>query len=302
MMDGEMEWAGAKADLPETGKRRPWLGLMLGLLFAFGGGLAAAVYTLTNWERAAALVKLEKRDARPAPLPVAKAPAPAVESPKVGLRLSQVEQRIADLDARASAASGNAERAEGLLVAFAARRALDRGVALGYIEGLLRERFGGTDPQAVAAVISAARQPVTLGELQSGFEKISPSLGSAPGEDWWDGLKRGLSGLIVVRRADTPPSAPVDRLARAGRQLETGQVDLALAEVARLPGREAAGDWIVKARRYVTARRSLDRIETAALLRPHAPVRPAIEEEPVFAPVEALAEEPVNESVDEPVL
>jgi hypothetical protein len=48
-----------------------------------------------------------------------------------------------------------------------------------------------------------------------------------------------------------------------------GHVDLALAEVARLPGRVVATDWIMKARRYASARSALDMIETAALLAPH---------------------------------
>ena len=38
-------------------------------------------------------------------------------------------------------------------------------VALGFLEALLRERFGQSQPQ-VGTVIMAAREPVTLQELQ----------------------------------------------------------------------------------------------------------------------------------------
>ena len=53
-----------------------------------------------------------------------------------------------------------------------------------------------------------------------------------------------------------------------GLHLIPSRVDVALAEVLRLPGRENAGDWVAKARRYVAARRALDTIETAALVEP----------------------------------
>lgn len=47
-------------------------------------------------------------------------------------------------------------------------------------------------------------------------------------------------------------------------------MDVALAEVARMPARDAAARWIDSARRYVAARNALDAIETAALLTPEA--------------------------------
>jgi hypothetical protein len=45
--------------------------------------------------------------------------------------------------------------------------------------------------------------------------------------------------------------------------------------VLRLPGREEARDWIGAARRYVSARRALDTIETAALLESRSPAASA---------------------------
>jgi hypothetical protein len=142
-------------------------------------------------------------------------------------------------------------------------------VALGYIEGLLRQRFGDTQRQAVATIITASRQPVTLEELQDGLQEVGPELtGSGPGQDWWTALRAELGELVSIRKAGTPSTIPAERLRRAERRLESGQVDVALAEVLRLPGREDAAEWIAKARRYVAARRALDTIETAALLEP----------------------------------
>ena len=57
----------------------------------------------------------------------------------------------------AQRAAGSAGRADALLVAFAARRAIDRGVALGYLETLLVERFGPTHQRAVATIVTASR-------------------------------------------------------------------------------------------------------------------------------------------------
>ena len=55
---------------------------------------------------------------------------------------------------RPQRAEGSAGRADALLVAFAARRAIDRGVALGYLETLLVDRFGSRHPRAVATIVT----------------------------------------------------------------------------------------------------------------------------------------------------
>lgn len=260
----------------EPRRSSPFLRALIVAGIGFAGGLVAMGYLLTHWDTAAGFLKGRKPDA-PAPIAMVKTPAPAAMPPRaldsdiLSMRVGAIEARLDTIEERADAASGNANRAEGLLVAFAARRALDRGAQLGYIEALLRDRFGATQPQAVATIISAARQPVTLEELRAGLEEAGPAL-AGPGENegWWEGFRRELAGLVVVRRSNTPSPAPSDRLARAKALLAAGQVDDALAEVARLPGRDAAARWIAGARRYVLARGALDRIETAALLQPQA--------------------------------
>ncbi|WP_076068788.1 hypothetical protein [Sphingomonas montana] len=259
-------------------RSRTWLWLLLALLVGLAAGAAVAVYVLQQSQPGRRLAGLEPSAAaapvvmRPEPVSASVTRSVAVTT-DLARRVERTEQGIAELAQRTTESSSNAERAEGLLVAFAARRALDRGTQLGYIEGLLRERFGGGQPQAVATILSASHQPVTLEELQTGLDDIAPTLLARGTEDsWWQGMRRELAGLVVVRRASAPSIAPVDRLTRARRQLESGHVDTALAEIARLPGRALAGAWIVKARRYVSARRALDTVETAALLAPHRPL------------------------------
>jgi len=269
-------------------RRRSWLSLLALPIIAFIGGIAAMGWILTNWSNAAAFIGVRPAPA-PAPQQAVPAPAPAAASsttapssvaeqrlvidPETTRRVNQLEQRVAEIDNQSRAAAGNADRAEGLLVAFAARRALDRGVPLGYIEGLLRQRFGETQRQAVATIITASRQPVTLQQLQDELVEVGPELtGVGQTQNWWTAFRAELGELVSIRRAGTPSTIPAERLRRAERALASGQVDVALAEVSRLPGRDEGGEWIAKARRYVLARRALDMIETAALLEPRLPV------------------------------
>ena len=190
----------------------------------------------------------------------------------LAVRVADLEDRLSRINVQAQAASGNAARAEGLLIAFAARRALDRGSPLGYIDPQLRLRFGDAQPKAVTTIINASREPVTLEELSSGLDELGPALmtGSS-GEGFWADFTRELSELFVIRRPGTPSPAPHQRLIRAKRYVETGNVDAAIAEVEKLPGVEEDEDalqWMEKARRYNEARRALDVIETAAILEP----------------------------------
>jgi hypothetical protein len=207
----------------------------------------------------------------PAPPPSASA-APATPGTPVILsavdaRVSEIEARIARVDLRAAAAGGNAGRAEGLLIAFAARRAIDRGAGLGYIEGQLRDRFGASQPGAVAAVIAAAQNPVTVATLRQTLDASAATLtGGGKDESWWSRASRTLSTLVVVRSESAGPSDPNDRIARARLMLDGGQVDGALAEVARLPGASQANGWMTAARRYVAAHQALDIIETTAIM------------------------------------
>lgn len=194
-------------------------------------------------------------------------------------RIAALEQRLARVDLQSAAAEGNTARAEAMLVAFAARRSIERGVELGYLGEQLRMRFGAAQPKAVETVIAAAKAPVTLDGLSSELDSLAPELSAAPsGEGGWDRFKRELSGLFVIRRGDTPSSRPEDRLTRASLLLRTGRIDDAADEVAKMPGSPAAQAWIAKAHGYAETQRALDLIETTALLDP-AKLRSASGEE-----------------------
>jgi hypothetical protein len=247
--------------------------LLLGLL-AFALGIAGTVVGIRNWGTIAGWVgSAPAAPVQPVlvaakPPPVIVQPAPLAD-PLLAERVNELQDRLATVEARAEAVTADADRAEGLLIAFAARRALDRGQQLGYLEGLLRERFAARDAASVAQVIAASQRPVTLLELRAGLDALHPKLiASSADESVWAGLRRELASLFVLRHADQPSQAPPDRFLRASQALEEGQVDTAAAEVARMPGAPGATDWLDQARRYVLARGALDRLETAALLAP----------------------------------
>lgn len=229
---------------------------------------------------AAALAKRIDADGSVLPPPEqkeeAEVPVPALTPEKeraLAVRVADLEDRLSRINVQAQAASGNAARAEGLLIAFAARRALDRGSPLGYIESQLRLRFGEAQPRAVQTIINASREPVTLEELNAGLDELAPTLtAGTKSEGFWADIQREFSELFVIRKEGTPSTAPQQRLVRSERYIEVGNVDAAITEMDRLPavmsGDEDATAWMEKARRYNEARRALDVIETAAILEP----------------------------------
>ena len=265
---------------PRTGVRT----ILLIVLIAFAAGIAATALFLRQYRQwvpvAATTSVTTAAPTTTAPsLPFMPPPeigpgAPTADDRVVAMRMAALSAQLASLEARTTAvdrdsrnAASNAGRAEAMLTAFAARRALDRGLVLGYIEGLLRTRFGASQPREVATLIAAGQTPVTIADLRLGLDAIAPDLATGTTKDgWWAGLQRELAGLIVLHRDTSPSPRPADRLARARQSLDAGQVEAALIEVSRLPGAPSATAWTGAARRFVDARRALDTLETAALL------------------------------------
>jgi hypothetical protein len=244
--------------------------LLIALSFTLVGA-GAAVWGLAHYRPAARVLGVVPDTAQPvvaAPKPGATAqPAATPSAPADKTRIAALEQRLSQVENATQRAEGFAGRADALVVAFAARRAIDRGVALGYLENLLVDRFGAQHQAAVATVITASHQPVRLEDLTSEYEALGPELRrGGPQDSWWTGFKREIGSLVELHRADRPAANAQARYNRALQRLSSGDVDQALAETMRMPGATRAGDWIAKARRYVAAHRALDEIESAALL------------------------------------
>ena len=132
-------------------------------------------------------------------------------------------------------------------------------------------RFGASQPRAFVMIISPAN-PLTLQDCSSAcMRRVLPRRTAAHAVCWtrsapnWARCSR--SGVRHPFRQPSERWPPQQRL-------EAGQVEVALAEVMRIPGHDNAADWIQKARIYVAARGALDTIETAALLEPRAAPAP----------------------------
>ncbi|HSQ96901.1 MAG TPA: hypothetical protein VLM18_12525 [Croceibacterium sp.] len=182
-------------------------------------------------------------------------------------RVAAMEQRMSKLDLQLQAASGNAARTEGLLVAFAARRAVERGDPLGYLADQLELRFGEAHANSVRTIVDFSHDPITLDQLVARLQGLEPELVKAPKDEGairW--LGREISGLFIIRRASTPSPEPQRRIDRAQLFLESGRIEPAIAEVKNLPNAQEASDWIGDAQRFAAARDALDILEKAAIL------------------------------------
>lgn len=246
----------------------------LPLAFLLGGGLVA-------WAHTEGYLARILPSPVPAPAPSAGAapraaalPLPAGEAARMAAistvegRLALIEDRLSRVDALTHAASGNASRAESLLIAFAARRLVERGQPLGYVADQLRLRFADAQPRSVQTVLAFASRPVTLDELSARLEALSPELAVTDDESLWTRVRREASSLFVVRRDASALVTPSARIERARMMLSARRLDQAVGEVERLPGADAADTWIADARRYQAAQAALDLIETTAMLEP----------------------------------
>lgn len=255
-----------------TQPRLGWSARLLIALSLIFAGAAAAVWALGRYDPAARFLGVT-----PAPplqivraTPVASQPpsaaVPSASAPE-SARIAELEERLARVEQSSQRAEGSAGRADALVVAFAARRAIDRGVALGFLENLLVDRFAAQHRQAVATIIAASRNPVRLEQLRADYAALGSELrGRGPNDGFLTSFRQELGSLIQIRRANVPSMQPDARYSRAVDRLAGGDVDAAVAETMRLPGAQRATAWVTRARRYVAAHRALDEIESSALL------------------------------------
>lgn len=256
-----------------TVSNRAGMGWGTRLLLSFAlilAGAAGAAWALARYDGAARFLGVAPKPipANVAPRVVSQQPAatPTERSADSG-EIANLESRLSRVESSAERVEGSAGRADALLVAFAARRAIDRGVALGYLEPLLLDRFGQSHPRAVATIITGSHSPVRLNDLVGEYRDLGATLrAGGPDEGAWTQFKREIGSVIQIRKSDRPSTQPDARYARALATLEDGEVDKALVETMRLPGAGNAQPWVRKARQYVIVHRALDEIESGALL------------------------------------
>lgn len=165
--------------------------------------------------------------------------------------------------------SADSARGEGLLLTYVVRRTIDEGAPLGYLAEQLRLRFGASQPQAVAMVVSAAQAPVTRDMLRTELAALEPALMmNNKDEALWTTIKREFSELFVLRMDGAANMAPTQRFVRAQAFVEAGDIKAAMADIAVMPGADSARSWMARAKRYDDARAALKQLEEMALVRP----------------------------------
>lgn len=266
-----------------------------GLGFVGGVALTAGLIELAGPHSATAPQSAVKPAGAPTPTVPAVAAKPTLppatdvatlDAREVALagRLDALERQLRDADASARNAAQYSTQAERLMIAAAVRRAVERGQPLGSLEQQLRARFGESHPAAVAAIVTAASDPLTLEDLRIALDTIAPRLGTGPDDSLWVRLRAFVSDLFVLHQVGMPSPRPAERLRRARSALAAGNVETAIAEIAHMPGASIAEGWTGAATRYVNARKALDEIEKAAAATPPKP--------PVVAPAPAPAPAP----------
>lgn len=269
--------------------RRSMRGLLLGLLVAFLLGLGITFLLVRGGEwRLSDLFAIDREQPPVAQVPLTGNARPVtsaspVSPAQVAERVEQVEQQAGGIDARVAAleqqlshlqmqsqaAASFAARSENLLIAFASRRALERGQPLGYLADQLRLRFSESHPNAVQTVIAASANPVSLDELLVQLDALDEQLRQVPQEAGLFARIRGeASRLFSVRSANTPSPEADQRLARARTALANGRVERAIMEVETLPGSARAADWLIHAQAYADAQRALEVLEAASVAEP----------------------------------
>jgi hypothetical protein len=262
--------------------------LLMGLFAAFllGIGLTFLLLRGSEW-RPSDLFSISQEATPIAAVPLTGAPTPSRSTPdsavQVAERVEQVEQQAGGIDSRVAAleqqldhlqmqsqaAASFAVRSENMLIAFASRRALERGQPLGYLADQLRLRFSETHPNAVQTIIDAAASPVSLDELLVQLDALGGRLQEVPAEtDLLTRIRAQASRLFSIRSEDTPSPVAQERLTRARAALANGQVERAIGEVRQLPGAPLATGWLQQAQAYADAQRALEVLEAASVAEP----------------------------------
>jgi hypothetical protein len=242
------------APQPKTGLKFRHVAILL--LLAFVGGIALMGWL--SWQYGILDRNiLGGAPAKPAANAVAQQqPAPAISVADVPLvpadaQIDGLQNRLSEISQDAQAASGNANRAETMMIAFAARRAVEAGAPLGGLQGQLEQRFGLQAPNAVSRILAASARPVTLpADADQGL---------------WSNIQHEMSSLFVIRRGSRAPNSPTSRMERAQQLVSNGDIAGAIDQVAPLPGAARAQSWLEKARNYVATRQALDTIDRTAL-------------------------------------
>ena len=239
-----------------------WRSIAALLILAFAGGAGGFAYLSSNGQL---------------PWSAATAPVTAIEA--------EPKEDVSTLAPAVSYAvpsiiQPSASQAEAMLLVREVRDSIEAGKALGPLGSRLQVTFAASQPQALAIIANAARQPISNAQLLAGFDSISPQL-VLPVETLWDRMRRETNSLFVLRSHDAPLTASAARIERIRGLIISGDIARAAQLVRAMPGAASASDWMGDAARAISVQQALDQLSRSAATPP--PPLP-----PVFAPVEPM--------------
>ncbi len=195
-------------------------------------------------------------------------------------RVTVLEQSVKDAReqiAKAAQSSAATSRAARLALSAAAlRSAVESGAP--YAQALAQAKALGVDPAKLAALSPFAQGGIpSAASLARELDDLLPALRKSSGADrgtsggFLERLQANASRLVRIRPVNAPSgNTPSDLLARVEADVAKGDIDGALADLAKLPeaGRKPAEGWIAKARQRqaaLAAARDLARVSALAL-------------------------------------
>ena len=176
----------------------------------------------------------------------------------------------------------SASQAEAMLLVRDVRDSIEAGKPLGPLASRLQVTFAGSQPQALAIIVNAARTPISNAQLLASFDSMSPQL-VLPVETLWDRMRREANSLFVLRSYDAPLTASAARIERIRGLIISGDIAQAAQLVRAMPGVASASSWMGDAARAISVQQALDQLSRSAATPPPPPP-------PVFAPAPALPE------------
>jgi hypothetical protein len=186
---------------------------------------------------------------------------------------------------------------EAMLLAIAARRAVENGKSIEILLPRLRMAFGQTSPQALATLAEAGAQPLSNAALLAEFEPLAPQL-ARPAGTGWERIRYEFSTLFVLRPDDRAKSPSSARLERIKQNLIAGETATALRLVRALPGAPNGADWIAKAEKAVAVMGALDTLDRTAISAITVPSPLALPLAPIAPPISATVDVPATQFLE----
>ncbi|MBB4631555.1 COG4223 family protein [Sphingosinicella soli] len=186
----------------------------------------------------------------------------------------KIEQIGGNASRSIAAAAASAEKARGVLLVTAARRAAEQGQSLAVLAPALRRHFAAADAEAVERLLTASPETPTLAVLRRRFDEIRPQLSESAAPErtatLWEQFKSGVAGLVHIREKGTAAARNANdaRLADMATRISQGDVAGALLTLQRLPARtqQLARQWRISAQAYANTHGALQQLEASVLL------------------------------------